>query len=88
MCKRLRTAGLVQQAALDLERVVNTLVVSNTASVESGLTGVSIFRRPADDKVADSVFAESVSLHSYNELALSQDTLWGKIAFEERFQLA
>ena len=88
MCKRLRTAGIVKQDALDVERVVNTLVVSNTASVASGLTGVSVFRRPADNKVEDSVFAESVSLHSYNELALSEDTLWSKIAFEERFQLA
>jgi hypothetical protein len=88
MCKRLRTAEITKQEALDLERVVNTLVVCNTASVDSGLTGVSVFRRPSDDKVENSVFAESVSLHRYNELALSQETSWGNIAFEERFQLA
>jgi hypothetical protein len=86
LCKRLRANQLVSQEALDLERVVNTLVVQTTATAALGLTGVSLFRRPLD--ITTSIFAADVSLHAYNELALSADTTWPGVAFEERFQYA
>jgi hypothetical protein len=87
LCKRLRTANIIRQEALDLERVVNTLVVRHTArpEIDPGLTGISLFRRPSNADIDESVFGRSISLAAYNDLALSEDTGWSTMAFELRF---
>ena len=84
MCKALRKtrSGALPQEALDLERVVNTLVVADSAKPGSGLTGVSLFHRPPDDEIDDSVFAKSLSMRTADQLALNK-TGWSKVAFEE-----